>query len=295
MTDLSGRAGVQNTRGILAMIGAMVAFTITDASMKLATETLPPSQVIVVRGVIATTLLVLFLRTQGPLRHLDQLWHPKVLQRTGFEAVFIISYVIALSLAPFANVFSILQSAPIIITACAALIWRDPVGWRRWAAVFAGFAGVAMVIQPSPQGLEPAMALALLAAFMVAGRDLTTRVIPNQVPSQVVTLASTGGMAVAGLFLAPFEQWALPGPQAWAYLTISGCAVALGCFLIIFAYRTAETSAVSPFRYVSVPVAILIGWVIWGHIPDHLAMSGIVVIVACGLYMLHRERMGHKR
>lgn len=290
----SGTAAA-NTRGILAMIGAMIAFTITDACMKLATETLPPSEIIVIRGVIATSLMVVFLRTQGPLRDMSKLWSPRVLQRTGFEVIFIVVYVIALSLAPFANVFSILQSAPIMITAFAAMIWRDPVGWRRWAAVLVGFLGVGLVIKPSMSGLEPAMALALLAALMVAGRDLTTRIIPHDVPSHVVTLASIGGMAVAGLALAPFETWVMPVGLAWVYLIVAGVAVGLGCFLIIFAYRFAETSAVSPFRYASVPVAIFIGWLVWGQIPDMLANIGIALIVCCGLYMMHRERLQKKK
>lgn len=292
--NLSGMDASSNTRGIFAMIGAMVCFTFTDAMMKAATASLPPSEIIAVRGVIATLLLYVFLRVQGPIQGFASIKNRFVLQRTSFELIFIIVYVIALSLAPFANVFSVLQSAPIMITAFAAIIWREPVGWRRWMAVIVGFTGVALVIKPSPQGLEPAMALALVAALMVTGRDLTTRVIPRNVSSHVVTLASTGGMALGGFLLAPFEVWKLPSPLVWLELFGAAASVAAGAYMLIFAYRTAETSAISPFRYASVPVAIFIGWLIWGDIPDALASAGIVLIVACGLYMLHRERIRQK-
>ncbi len=295
MTQIAASPALANTRGIFAMIGAMVCFTATDAAMKAATGSLPPSEIIAIRGVIATALLVAYMRTQGPITGFRDVLQPRVVQRTIFEAVFIVTYVIALSLAPFAIVFSVLQSAPIMITAFAAFIWRDTVGWRRWAAVFAGFFGVALVIKPSPQGLDPAMALALVAAMMVAGRDLSTRAVPKTVSSQMITLASTGGMALVGLILAPFERWSWPSGIVWLELVGAGVSVALGVFLVIYAYRTAETSAISPFRYASVPFAILIGWLIWGQVPDTIALSGIALIVACGLYMMHRERVTQKR
>ncbi len=295
MTVVQDGAGSANTRGILAMIGAMVGFTATDALMKVATDTLPPSEIIVFRSLFGAVFLAAILRIQGPLASVGAIAHPRVFQRTIFEAIFIISYVIALSLAPFALVFSVLQSAPIMITAFAALIWRDKVGWRRWSAAFIGFAGVALVIKPSPQGLEPPMALALLAALMVAGRDLTSRVIPPRVPGQAVTFASLAGMGVGGLFLAPMETWVMPQPHVWLVLAIAGFSVAIGCYLIIFAYRTAETSAISPFRYASVAFAILIGWLVWGQVPDNLALIGIGLIVGCGLYMMHRERLAQKQ
>jgi drug/metabolite transporter (DMT)-like permease len=294
MSMQQGVSAGANTRGILAMIGAMVGFTATDALMKVATAKLPPSEIIVFRSLVGIVLLGVFFRMRGPLRGLGTILHPRVLQRTSFEAIFIVVYVIALSLAPFAIVFSVLQSAPIMITAFAALVWRDPVGWRRWAAVFIGFIGVALVIKPSPQGLEPAMALALVAALMVAGRDLTSRVIPQSVSGQVVTFASLGGMAVGGLLLAPFETWVMPDFRIWMVLIGAGTSVAIGCYLVIFAYRTAETSAISPFRYASVAFAILIGWAVWGQVPDTLALAGIALIVGCGLYMLHRERVARQ-
>lgn len=294
MTNPSGPSSGGNSRGILAMIGAMVGFTATDSLMKVATASLPPSEIIVFRSLLGAVFLTILLRTMGPIADLRRMVHPRVLQRTIFEAVFIIAYVIALSLAPFAIVFSVLQSAPIMITAFAALIWRDVVGWRRWAAVFIGFAGVALVIKPSPEGLAPPMALALLAALMVAGRDLTTRVIPQSVPGQVVTFASLAGMGAGGLILAPFETWVMPGLWTWLVLAGAGFSVAIGCYLIIFAYRSAETSAISPFRYASVAFAILIGWLVWGQVPDMIAMAGIALIVGCGLYMMNQERKARR-
>ena len=280
-----------NTRGIFAMIAAMAFFTATDSLMKVATASIPPSQIIVVRGLMATAIMLVYLRAQGPLGDLRAIVRFPILRRMSFEILFITAYVVALSKAPFADVFSVLQSGPILITVFAALVWREEVGWRRWTAVFLGFLGIAMILKPAPQSFDPALGLAFLAACMASGRDLSTRLIPPGVPSQVVTLSAMGGMVIGGLALAPFETWHAMTPLVLAVLFGAALCVALGSHFLIMAYRTAETSAVAPFRFASVPLAIIVGWAIWGHVPDTIALGGIALIVGCGLYMMHRERI----
>lgn len=279
-----------NTRGILAMIAAMASFTATDSLMKLATASIPPSQIITVRGIMATALMYLYLRALGPVGDLRHLMRWPILRRAGFEILFITTYVTALSRAPFADVFSVLQSGPILITVFAALVWKERVGWQRWAAVFVGFIGVSMIVKPAPQSFDPAMGLALIAALMASGRDLATRAMPPGTPSSIVTLSATGGMAIGGAFLAPFETWQPISPFVWGVLAAAAIAVALGSHFLIMAYRSAETSAVAPFRFASVPFAILVGWAIWSQAPDAVALTGIGIVVGSGLFMMYRER-----
>ncbi len=290
-TGDDGAARAQmNTRGILAMLAAMAFFTATDSLMKVATATLPPSEIIAVRGVMATALMFAYLRAQGPLGDMSHILRFPILRRMSFEILFITAYVVALSRAPFADVFSILQSGPILMTIFAALVWKEDVGWQRWIAVVLGLAGVAMILKPAPQTFDPALGLALFAAFMATGRDLSTRMIPSGVPSQIVTLSATGGMTIGGILLAPFETWVMPTPFIWLVLVAAAVSVALGSHFLILAYRTAETSAVAPFRFASVPFAIFVGWLVWGQVPDEIALAGIALVVGCGLYMMHRER-----
>jgi drug/metabolite transporter (DMT)-like permease len=277
-----------NRRGMIAMVGAVACFTTTDVLMKSATQTLPVSQVLATRGLIAVSIILTLLSVNGGMRHFRALAQKRVLQRTLFETCMILSYVTALSMAPFANVFSVLQAAPIIITAIAAFR-GESVGPSRWAAVFAGFAGVALIVRPSLDGVDIAMGLALLAAFLVAARDLTTRTIPASVPSPMVTLATTLGSTGAGLALAPFEHWRAPDVATWGFLLGAAVTVALGNYAIIQAYRQAEASVVSPLRYIGVPVAIFFGFIVWGHVPDALALVGIALIVGSGLYTMRRE------
>jgi drug/metabolite transporter (DMT)-like permease len=277
-----------NRNGMIAMVGAVACFTTTDVLMKTATQTLPVSQVLAIRGLIAASIILTLLGMNGGMRHFRALAQKRVLQRTLFETSMILCYVTALSMAPFANVFSVLQSAPIIVTAFVAFR-GESVGLSRWAAVLAGFVGVALIVRPSLEGVDVAMGLALLAAFLVAARDLTTRTIPAWVPSPMVTLATTLGSTGAGLALAPFEHWRMPDMANWGILLGAAITVALGNYAIIQAYRHAEASVVSPFRYIGVPIAILFGFMVWGHVPDVLAFAGIALVVGAGLYTMQRE------
>ena len=277
-----------NRNGMIAMVGAVACFTTTDVLMKAATQTLPVSQVLAIRGLIAVSIILTLLSANGAIRHFRALAQRRVLQRTLFETGMILCYVTALSMAPFANVFSVLQSAPIIVTACVAFR-GESVGLSRWAAVLAGFVGVALIVRPSLEGVDVAMGLALLASFLVAARDLTTRTIPAWVPSPMVTLATTLGGTGAGLALAPFELWRAPDLATWGFLLGAAITVALGNYAIIQAYRRAEASVVSPFRYIGVPIAILFGFIVWGHVPDALAITGIALVVGAGLYTMRRE------
>lgn len=280
-----------NRNGMIAMVGAVACFTTTDVLMKAATQTLPVSQVLAIRGLIAASIILTLLSINGGLRHFRALAQKRVLQRTFFESGMILCYVTALSMAAFANVFSVLQSAPIIVTAFVAFR-GESVELSRWAAVLAGFVGVALIVRPSLDGVDVAMGLALLAAFLVAARDLTTRTIPAWVPSPMVTLATTLGSTIAGLALAPFEHWRMPDLENWGILLGAAITVALGNYAIIQAYRHAEASVVSPFRYIGVPIAILFGFIVWGHVPDALAFAGIALVVGAGLYTMQRETRG---
>ena len=292
--DDSAQRAQMNTRGILNMLAAMACFTATDSLMNLAAASLPPSEIIALRGFIAIAIMFIYLRAQGPIGSLADVLRPQMLRRTCFEIFFITSYVVALSRAPFADVFSVLQAGPILMTVFAAIVWKEFVGWRRWTAVLIGFIGVAMIVKPAPQAFDPAMGLALFAAFMATGRDLSTRLVPAAVPSQIVTLSATGSMALGGLLLAPFEVWVTPSSSVWLILMASALCVALGSHFLIIAFRTAETSVIAPFRFASVPLAIFVGWLIWGHVPDTIALTGIAIVVGCGLYMMHRERLARR-
>jgi drug/metabolite transporter (DMT)-like permease len=133
----------------------------------------------------------------------------------------------------------------------------------------------------------------LAALFCTTVRDLTTRSLAADIPSIFVAPASAAVISVAGFAVAPFEEaWRWPSPSAWLWLSLAGAYLFVTTTFIIIALRTGEVSLIAPFRYLPVPLSILLGWWLWNEVPDVLAWSGIGLVLAAGLYMLHQEAPG---
>ncbi|MFO1081395.1 MAG: DMT family transporter [Reyranellaceae bacterium] len=280
------------TRGILAMSASVVVFILNDAFIKLAAESLPSLQAIGLRGVFATGWCALALLASGDWRRLAWAAHPQVLLRGVLEAVSAIVFLVALFRIPFAIASAVNLAMPLVLTLLAVLILKETVRWRRWTAIAVGFAGVLLVIQPRPGDLNAWTWVALAGTCLSALRDVLSRYLPRGVPSLVVSFATAAVVAVVACARAVVEGWQ-PMP-AWAvgYVAISALLLAAGYQFLLLALRSgAELSVIGAFRYGSILWALAIGYLVWGDVPDRLALVGIAAIVGSGLYILHRERV----
>ena len=283
---------IDNTRGIAAMLSAVVVFIFNDALIKLAAETVPTGQAIGVRGVFATLWCGLALLASGAWRRIASAVHPRVLLRGGLEASMAMLYLTALFQIPFAIANAVNLSGPLMLTVLAVLILKEDVRWRRWSATIAGFAGVLLVIQPHPGDLNGWTWLVLLATLIGAFRDIVARYLPPAVPTLVVSFTTATTVAIAGCIWALIEGWQPMEWRAIAFIVASSLLLAAGYQLLVLALRSGgEISVMASFRYSSILWALGIGYVVWGEVPNALAISGIAVTVASGLYILHRERV----
>jgi drug/metabolite transporter (DMT)-like permease len=283
---------IDNTRGILAMSASVVVFIFNDALIKLAAESVPSIQAIGVRGVFATLWCALALLASGAWRQIGAAAHPYVLLRGLLEAAAAIVYLVALFHIPFAIATAVNLSTPLVLTVLAVLMLREDVRWRRWSAVILGFAGVLLVIQPRPGDLNTWTWVALVGTFIGAFRDVLTRYLPPGVPTLVVSFTTAITVAIAGCGGALLEGWQPMSGHALGFIVASSLLLATGYQLLVVALRSgAEISVIGSFRYGSILWAIAIGYVVWGDMPNALALFGIAVIVASGLYILHRERV----
>ncbi len=141
-----------NLSGALTMAIAMAAFTVNDAVVKLVSTELNMGQIMLVRGVVATTMIALLAWRAGVARRLSGVLNPMVLLRAPAEIGATVSFLLALQRLPLANVTAVLQVLPLAVTMGAALVFAEPVGWRRWSAILAGFAGVLIIIRPGFEG-----------------------------------------------------------------------------------------------------------------------------------------------
>lgn len=283
---------IDNRRGILAMSASVLVFILNDALMKLVAETVPAVQAIGVRGAFATLWCGLALLATGTWRKLGAVWHPLVLLRGVLESGSAFIFLIALFHIPFGIATAVGLSSPLMITVLAVLILSEDVRWRRWSAVVVGFAGVLMVIQPRPGDLNAWTWVALAGTFCGSLRDVMSRDFPRGLPTLVVSFATAVIVTLVGFGSILIEGWQPMSLQALGYIVVASLLLAVGYQLVVLALRSGgELSVIGTFRYSSILWALAIGYVVWGEVPNALALTGISVIVASGLYILHRERM----
>jgi drug/metabolite transporter (DMT)-like permease len=284
-----------NMRGSLLMAVAMAGFSVTDAISKFLTAEMNFGQVMLVRGVLASGLiaaLVVHQRAWRPLRVL--LVAPVALRIVG-EIGGTVLFLAAISHLPLASVSAIIQSQPLAITLAAVVLFKEPVGWRRWLAIAAGFIGVLIVVRPGVQGFNQFAVLALISVAFYALRDLATKQIPSEIPSLFVTLlTSIVVTAVGAAVMLQLGGWSPPSGRSTALLLLAALLLPVGYQGIILALRAGDISAVAPFRYTQLLWAMLFGYLVFGDAPDSAMVIGASVIVLSGMYAFHRERVRNR-
>ena len=285
-----------NVRASLFMSLSMTGFACGDGLVKSLDGRLPTAQVMLVRGLLLCALLGLLLWRGGLLRRLGEAVHPLVIARAFAELAATVVFLIAIVRLPFASVSAILQSLPLAVTLGAALFLGEPVGWRRWLAILVGFAGVLLIVRPGGADFEPAALLVVACVGFAAARDLFTRVLPPAIPSLLVTAATSLVATVTGGFwLLAARDWVTMTGGEWLTLAAGAVCLFFGYQFIVLAMRTGEIAYVVPYRYVSLLVAVTLGAVFFGEIPDGWTIAGAAVIVATGLFSLYRELVVKRR
>ena len=286
--DLARRG---NVAGILAILAAMAAFVANDTCVKLIGSSLPLGELIALRNVIATVYILAFAAAFGgmtlPANSQKRLLGWRIAAEF-FSTLFFLSGLVAL---PIADATAIGQFAPLAITAAAAVILKERIGWRRWLATVLGFCGVLLIIRPGTAAFSPAALLVLFAVAFIVLRDLTTRAISCDVPTLTLTAMSASISVCAGLVLWPFETWIVPSARQLLLLLSAAFFLTIAYALMVVAMRSGDVGVVSPFRYAVIIFAIFSGWSIWGDFPDLVQLAGIAVLTAAGLYTFHRERL----
>lgn len=281
-----------NARGALYMSIAMAGFTANDTITKFASASINMGQVMLIRGMVATALILALAWSQGALRQPSHAMHPLVLLRSACEAVATVTFLIALAHIPLATTSAVLQALPLAVTVGAAIVFGEDVRWRRWLAIGLGFAGVILIVRPGTEGFDLYALWALGSVVCCAVRDLATNRIPKSVPSLLVSTVTALIVTLCGLVLVePMGGWQPVSGETLGLLVAAAVLLLVGYQFIIQSMRTAQISYVAPFRYTALPWAIALGFVVFGDVPDLSMLIGAAVIVGSGLYTLYRERV----
>lgn len=266
------------------MVIATCSYVINDTLMKLATEGLPPYQVLMLRGCAGLLWGLPLMLALGYGRQLPLVFERRVLARNLAETAAILCYVVALANMPIADASALGQITPLLVLLGASILFREKIGGVRMALIGAGFIGAIMVAQPTMQGISIYAVLALANAVLCAVRDLAGRRIAPEVPGMIVAMSAIIVVLLgAGAMHLATEQWVAPQTHHLLLLGAAGLFLIFGHFFIFMAYRVGPTGVVAPFYYFFTFWAVLSGLAVFGQFPNLLAISGIVLVVAAGL------------
>lgn len=285
-----------NLRGALLMVGAMLAFAFEDLFLKRSATALPPGQVIVMLGLAGSACFWLIAAfRKEPILTLAAL-RGAALIRTLSEALAAMLYVTALALIPLTTNAALLQASPLAVTMGAALVLKEPVGWRRWTAISIGFLGVLIILRPGTDGFSAAGLLTVACVLVLVGRDLSTRVMPARIGTFQLTTWAYLGLVPAGLALMAIagQGWRPVAPEHWADLSAALFTGLVGYWAVTAAMRQGEVSVVAPFRYTRLVFAATLAALVLGERPDTATLAGSALIIGSGLYAFWREAMRAK-
>jgi drug/metabolite transporter (DMT)-like permease len=186
---------------------------------------------------------------------------------------------------------AILFATPFLVAVLAGPLLGEWVGWRRWTAIAVGFFGVLIIIRPGISGgMQWAALFSVAAAVFYAAYGITTRMVSRGDPSETTLFY---GNLVAVAVMAPLLPFVWSGPVSWLDLALMAAMGALGSashYLLIAAHRRAPASVLSPFIYTQIVWAVALGYLVFANVPTRWTLIGSAVVIASGLYLIHRER-----
>ena len=275
------------TTGVLLALTAVACFASMDALSKGLSQRYDPVMVTWARYLSQAVLVVLILSPR--LGKVARARYPLIqLVRSALIFGATLCFFIAIAFVPLAEATAVFDVAPLMITALAALILKEPVGPRRWAGVAAGFVGALIIIRPGLSVFQPMALLPMLGAFCYALHAIATRFLGRDENPWTTFLYSGAIGAVCASLLVPFH-WSMPTVEDALLMTLSGAVGGVGQFLLILAFARASASTLAPTTYFGLIMATILGFVFFGDAPDLWTVLGAAVIVGSGLYVWWRE------
>ncbi len=278
-----------NRRGMVALTFAMAAYATNDTFVKLVARDLPFGEVIFLRGILSVLVLLVALWISGGIRSLKPAFQRDVMWRAFFDAAGTACFIAALVNMNIAELSAMVLTSPLILTAMAAILLGNPVGWRRWCAILVGLIGTLFIVKPSAGSFDAWALVALGAAFLSAGRDLATRRIDAAIPSLAVSVYGALAVTIVGAMIGTVETWTAPTSTHWIGITIAAMFLGVGTYLAVIAFRGVDIPVVAPFRYTLLLWMGISGYVAFDETPDGWSLFGAALIALSGLYALHRE------
>ena len=280
----------ENFRGALIMMICMSAFVLNDAFVRLAGDSLPLAQILFIRGLITTVLLLTFAIYGGvfslKVSKKDK-W--RIFFRSIAEALTAYFFLTAVMKMPFANVTAILQILPMTVTLAAAFVFKEKVGIIRISLILFGFLGVVLIINPSADGFNLYAVYALIAVVLITIRDLITRKLSYEVPTLLPTVSASIGVLLFSVILLINTPLQPLSAQNSLFIFSAAFFIVFGYYTAVLVMRSGEISFISPFRYTAILFALILGFIFFDEKPDITALVGIVIVILAGVVLMMRN------
>ena len=272
------------------MMMSMACFAVEDTFIKLLSARLPATQILFSIG-FGGALITLVLAIVLNVNLADKiLLNKHVISRTIADLFGALSFTSAMVLIPMSLLASILQATPLFVTLGAAILLGEKVGWRRWSAIFIGFLGVIIILQPGYGSFQLASLLGLAAVLCLALRDVVTRDMATEIPTLTVTFYACLAMGSAGFIAYPFFGPPIMPTTYEAIILICAAIIGLtGYFLLVLATRKGDVSVIAPFRYSRLLFSLGLASLILGEKLTLPILLGGLLVVSSGIYTFGRE------
>ena len=268
----------------------MGAFVLNDAFVRLAGNSLPLAQILFLRGVLTTLVLLTFAIYLGTFKvrvvKKDKL---KIFFRSIAEALTAYFFLTAVLNMPFANVTALLQILPMTVTLAAALVFKEKVGLIRIILIIVGFLGVILIINPSADGFNLYSGYALIAVILITTRDLITRKLSVEVPTLLPTVSASFGVLLFSIILMAKTPIQPLNIQNSFFIILAAFFIIFGYYTAVLVMRVGDISFISPFRYSAIIFALILGLIFFNEWPDLTALIGICIVTAAGGFLLYKN------
>jgi drug/metabolite transporter (DMT)-like permease len=286
--------------GISLKVAATIVLMVMQTLVKLVTDTIPTGEIVFFRSFFALVPLLIWLGWQGELPHALLTRNPvghlrRCLCSTGgmFTGFFALSYLAV------ADATAIGYVTPLLMTLLAVFVLKEKVGPSRWGALAVGFTGMIVMLAPyfgagapaaSSGGQALGAAVALASACFSAVASLEVRRLAQSERTGTIVFYFSLTAALAGL-ATWFHAWATPTPHEAVLLVSTGILGGIGQILLTSSYRFAPISLIAPFDYSTLIWAMLLGFLVFGQVPDTLVLAGAALVIGAGLFVIWRESM----
>ncbi|NNG05027.1 MAG: DMT family transporter [Inquilinus sp.] len=279
-------------RGIGLYCFAIVLLSVMDAMIKWMSAGYPTVQIVFFRSLFGLAPLVFVVARSGGLAALATRRWGAHLARGLIGVCAALAFFHAFSVMPLADAYAIAFASPLFITALSVPLLRESVGPRRWAAVAVGFGGVVVMLRPGSAGLDGLLqagaAAALVGTICFAVSVVLIRRLARTETNAAIVFHSGLVAVAASALLLPFG-FVLPGLVDFLLLAAIGLIGGTGAIAMTAAFRSTPVAILAPFEYTAMIWAVVLGFAFWGDLPDRYVWIGCAIVVASGLYILHRE------